>query len=72
MRAGLTPLEALQAATRNPAEYLNAADSLGTIEVGKVADLIILDADPLTDIRNTRRIHTVIVSGCVVHEPGVQ
>jgi imidazolonepropionase-like amidohydrolase len=70
VRAGLTPMEALQAATRNPARYLGMADSLGTVEAGKLADLVILDADPLADIRNTRRIHAVIANGRVVHAPG--
>jgi hypothetical protein len=61
--AGLTPLEALQAATLNPARFLRATDSLGTVEQGKVADLVILDANPLEDIRNTTKIRAVIVNG---------
>ena len=65
VRSGLTPLEALRAATYNPAEFLGALDSLGTIAQGKLADLILLDADPLTDIRNTRRISFVIANGRV-------
>ena len=65
VRSGLTPLEALRAATYNPAEFLGALDSLGTIAQGKLADLILLDADPLTDIRNTRRISVVIANGRV-------
>lgn len=60
---GLTPSEALQSATRRSAELLGAADSLGTIEAGKLADLVLLDADPLADIRNTRRIHSVMLRG---------
>jgi hypothetical protein len=60
---GMTPLEALQAATVRPARFLGLADSLGTVEVGKVADLVLLDADPLADIRNTRRIHAVVTNG---------
>ena len=63
VKAGLTPLEALRSATYNPAEFLGALDSLGTITQGKVADLVLLDADPLTDIRNTRRISLVIANG---------
>jgi hypothetical protein len=63
VRSGLTPLEALRAATYNPAEFLGALDSLGTVTQGKVADLVLLDADPLTDIRNTRRISAVIANG---------
>jgi Amidohydrolase family len=60
--AGLTPLEALQAATRNAARAL-AADSLGTLEVGKMADVVLLAADPLADIRNTRRVVAVVIGG---------
>jgi hypothetical protein len=60
---GLTPLEALQAATLNPARFLGMADSLGTVEAGKLADLVLLDADPLADIGNTRRIRAVIANG---------
>jgi Amidohydrolase family len=63
--SGLTPAEALRAATYNPAAYLGSLDSLGTIEQGKVADLVLIDANPLLDIRNTRRISTVIANGRV-------
>ena len=63
VRSGLTPLEALRTATYNPADYFGALDSLGTITQGKVADLVLLDADPLVDIRNTRRISAVIANG---------
>ena len=62
VEAGLTPLEALQAATRNPARMLKL-NELGTIESGKIADLVLLDADPLADIRNTQRIQAVVVNG---------
>ena len=65
VQSGLTPLEALRTATYNPAEYLGALDSLGTVATGKLADLVLLDANPLTDIRNTRRISTVIANGRV-------
>lgn len=61
--AGMTPLQAIQAATREPARFLGALDSLGTVEPGKVADLVLLEADPLADITNTRRIHGVVVRG---------
>jgi imidazolonepropionase-like amidohydrolase len=53
----------LRAATVTPAEFLGLADSLGTVAVGKVADLLLLDADPLDDIRNTRRIRAVALNG---------
>jgi imidazolonepropionase-like amidohydrolase len=60
---GMTPMEALTSATRKPAEWLGLADSVGTIASGKVADLVLLDADPLADIRNTRRIAAVVLRG---------
>jgi imidazolonepropionase-like amidohydrolase len=61
--AGFTPLEALQTATLNPAKFLGMEDRLGTIEKGKLADLVLLDKNPLDDIRNTQRITAVIVNG---------
>jgi imidazolonepropionase-like amidohydrolase len=63
VEAGLTPMEALQAATRGPAACLGLLDTLGTLEVGKRADLVLLDADPLTDIRHTLKINAVILGG---------
>ena len=69
VEAGLTPMEALQAATRNPAEYLGILGAEGTVEVGKVADLVVLDANPLNDIRNIGRVHAVIMRGRVVERP---
>ena len=60
---GLTPLQALQAATVEPARFLGVADSLGSVRVGKVADLVLLGADPLADIRHTTRIEGVVVNG---------
>ena len=61
--AGLTPLEALRTATINPARVLGMTDSLGTIEPGKFADLVLLDANPLVDISNTQRIRAVVADG---------
>ena len=61
--AGLTPLEALQTATLNPARFLEATDSLGTVAPGKLADLVLLDANPLADIRNSRTIRGVMING---------
>ena len=63
VRAGFTPLEALQCATRNPAEYLGKLSEMGTLEKGKVADLVLLDANPLEDIANTQRIASVVAAG---------
>lgn len=66
VEAGLTPAEALAAATVGPAEFLGLRDSLGTIEPNRAADLVVLDADPLTDIRNVRRIHAVVSQGRLI------
>jgi imidazolonepropionase-like amidohydrolase len=60
---GMSPMEALASATRKPAEWLGLGDSVGTIESGKVADLVLLDADPLADITNTRRVAAVVLRG---------
>jgi hypothetical protein len=61
--AGLTPLEALKTATVNPAKYFDMINSLGTIEEGKLADLVLLDANPLEDINNTKQITAVVFNG---------
>lgn len=66
--SGFTPMEALQAATRNPARYFGKLQDIGTVEPGKLADLVLLDANPLDDIRNTRKIRLVILRGRVVEE----
>lgn len=66
VQAGLSPMQALQAATRNPAEYLDELDSAGTIATGKRADLVLLSADPLADIRNTRLIDGVVAAGVLL------
>ena len=66
VRAGLPPMQALVAATRNAARMIGAEAEFGTIEVGRRADLLVLDADPLEDIRNTRTLETVVLEGRVV------
>jgi len=61
--AGFSPLEALQTATLNPAKFLGRENELGTIEKGKLADMVLLDANPLDDIRNTQKIAGVVANG---------
>jgi imidazolonepropionase-like amidohydrolase len=61
--AGFSPSEALRAATLNPALFLGLSDSLGTIDAGKTANLVLLEANPLQNIRNTKRIAAVILEG---------
>ena len=63
VESGLPAMGALQAATRNAAQFMGRLDGQGTIEVGKVADLVLLDKDPLADIRNTRSIQAVVLGG---------
>ena len=65
VKAGLTPLAALQTATLHPAEFFKVTDQLGSVEVGKLAEMIILDKNPLIDINNTRTIRMVISKGQV-------
>ncbi len=65
-RYGLTPFEALQTATFNAAEALGAAADLGTLQAGKLADLVIVNGDPLTDIKAARKVSTVIKNGQVL------
>jgi imidazolonepropionase-like amidohydrolase len=63
VKAEFTPLEALQTATLNPAKFLGLEADLGTVEKGKIADLVVLDANPLDDIHNTQKIHAVVLAG---------
>ena len=69
--AGIPPLNAIQAATGGAARILGAEGDLGTIAEGKRADIVILDADPLVDIRNTRRIWQVIHDGRVIDRAAI-
>lgn len=72
VRGGLSPLSVLGAATLEPARYFGMTDSLGTVEAGKLADLVLLEADPLADIRNTRRIAAVVANGRLFDAAGRQ
>ncbi len=63
VEAGLSPMEALQTATLNPARFLGIEKAIGTVAQGKIADLVLLDANPLDDIRNTTKINAVVVNG---------
>jgi len=63
VKAGLTPMQALQTATKNPATSLGLDKSVGTIEKRKIADLVLLNGNPLEDINNTRKINAVIFQG---------
>ena len=65
VEAGFTPMEAIQAATLVPAQAMGVASVVGTLEVGKRADLIVLDANPLDDIHNIRTVRQVIANGVV-------
>ncbi len=63
VRAGLSPLEALESATVRPAQWFSLDDEMGTVDVGKRADLVLLDANPMDDIDNTKRISAVVTKG---------
>lgn len=71
VKAGLTPAEALQTATRNPAEYFDRLKDSGTVERGKLADLVLLDASPLNNITNVRKIHAVVQNGRLFEKPAL-
>jgi len=68
VKAGATPWQALQAATRHAAELCGVGEDLGTIEAGKLADLIVVAADPLDDITNLRRLLLVLKAGSIVSD----
>ncbi len=69
VKAGLSPLEALRSATLRPAEYFSLQNELGSIDVGKKADMVLLDKNPLDDIRNTKTIAAVISKGRLLNKP---
>jgi imidazolonepropionase-like amidohydrolase len=71
VNAGFTPREALETATSNPANCLGLSGSHGAIEKGKIADLVLLDADPLADIANTQKIAGVVVAGKFFGRPAL-
>lgn len=66
VESGLSPMRALQTVTRDAARFLGLAHTVGTVTAGKAADLLVLDANPLADIRNTQRIHAVVVRGRLI------
>lgn len=72
VQAGLTPLEALQTATLNPAIFLHKENELGTVAKGKFADLVLLDKNPLADIKNTRAISAVIMNGHLINKTRIE
>ncbi|HJS98062.1 MAG TPA: amidohydrolase family protein [Terriglobales bacterium] len=63
VESGFTPMESLQTATSNPARFLGIENSFGSVEPGNIADLVLLSANPLEDIRNTRKISMVVANG---------
>jgi imidazolonepropionase-like amidohydrolase len=68
VKAGLSPAQALQTATINPARYFNMENRTGSIAANKIANLVLLDGNPLVDISNTKKIATVILHGKVFNE----
>ncbi|MEP7317741.1 MAG: amidohydrolase family protein [Panacibacter sp.] len=71
-RVGMTPMEAIQSATIVPAKFLGIEKDLGTIETGKLADMVVLDANPLIDISNIKKIHAVIANGNYLNSTTLQ
>jgi imidazolonepropionase-like amidohydrolase len=69
---GMTPAEILDRATRRSARFLRLDNSIGTIERGKIADLVLLDADPMQDIKNTQRIAAVVLRGTLYDRDGLE
>lgn len=71
VKSGLTPMQALQTATLNPARFFAKEEVLGTVEQGKIADLVLLDANPLEDIENTTKIAAVVQGGKLYPRPSL-
>ena len=71
VQAGLTPVESLQTATVNPVHFLGLEKDIGSIEKGKIANLVLLDADPLADIHNTTKISEVFLAGKEFDRPAL-
>jgi imidazolonepropionase-like amidohydrolase len=71
VEAGFTPMESLQTATSNPAKFLRMENTLGSVEPGKIADLLLLRENPLQDIRNTRKISLVVANGRLFDRPAL-
>ncbi len=65
-KAGLTPLEALRTATVEPARYLRRTEDFGAVAPGRIADLVLLSANPLEDISNLAEVHAVIANGKLI------
>ena len=63
VRAGLSPMQALEAATVRPAEFFGLSGEMGTVEAGRLADLVLLSSNPLDDIKNTRSVEAVVTKG---------
>jgi imidazolonepropionase-like amidohydrolase len=72
VEGGIPPLDAIGMATRNGAVFLGRERDLGTIEEGKLADLVLLDADPTKDIDNVKKIHAVIKAGAVIDRSALE
>ena len=70
--AGMTSMEALQASTRSPVEFLGRLSAEGTVEVGKKANLVLLEGNPIADISNTRQVAAVILNGRLIRGPDLQ
>ena len=70
--SGFTPLEALQAATIEPARFMGSLETMGTVAAGKVADLVLCDADPVADIRNASRVRAVVANGRLIDDAALK